>query len=95
MGQVGPELRRVRREAADDALADAGIGWSDVQFVAGGETVRNGYAGYVAGASIAQVCELTWQLQGRADGRQVVGARVGVTANQGLFGHDSSVVLST
>jgi acetyl-CoA acetyltransferase len=25
-----------------------------VQFVAGGETVRNGYAGYVAGASIAQ-----------------------------------------
>ena len=41
-------------EAAREALADAGIEWRDVQFVAGGETVRNGYAGYVAGASIAQ-----------------------------------------
>ena len=40
--------------AARAALADAGIEWRDVQFVAGGETVRNGYAGYVAGASIAQ-----------------------------------------
>jgi acetyl-CoA acetyltransferase len=41
-------------EAARQALADAGVAWPDVQFVAGGETVRNGYAGYVAGASIAQ-----------------------------------------
>ena len=40
--------------AAQAALADAGIPWSDVQFVAGGETIRNGYPGYVAGASIAQ-----------------------------------------
>jgi acetyl-CoA acetyltransferase len=44
--------------------------------------------------AIAQVCELTWQLRGQADGRQVEGARVGVTANQGLFGHGSSVVVS-
>jgi acetyl-CoA acetyltransferase len=44
--------------------------------------------------AIAQVCESVWQLQGRADGRQVEGARVAVTANQGLFGHGSSVVLS-
>jgi acetyl-CoA acetyltransferase len=40
--------------AARAALADAGIEWSDVQFIAGGETVRNGYPGYVAGATIAQ-----------------------------------------
>ena len=40
--------------AAQAALADAGIPWTDVQFVAGGETIRNGYPGYVAGASIAQ-----------------------------------------
>jgi acetyl-CoA acetyltransferase len=45
--------------------------------------------------AIAQVCELTWQLQGRAEGRQVEGARLGVTANQGLFGHGSSVILKT
>jgi acetyl-CoA acetyltransferase len=44
--------------------------------------------------AIAQVCELTWQLRGRADGRQVEGASAGVTANQGLFGHGSSVVVS-
>ena len=44
--------------------------------------------------AIAQVCELTWQLQGRAAGRQVEGARVGLTINQGLFGHGSSVIVS-
>ncbi|MCC5954032.1 MAG: lipid-transfer protein [Acidimicrobiia bacterium] len=43
--------------------------------------------------ALAQVCEITWQLRGTATGRQVEGARVGVTANQGLFGHGSSVVL--
>jgi acetyl-CoA acetyltransferase len=43
--------------------------------------------------AIAQVCELAWQLRGQASGRQVEGARVGVTANQGLFGHGSSVLL--
>jgi len=44
--------------------------------------------------AIAQVCELTWQLRGQATGRQVEGATVGITANQGLFGHGSSVVVS-
>jgi acetyl-CoA acetyltransferase len=44
--------------------------------------------------AIAQVCELTWQLRGQAEGRQVEGARVGVSANQGLFGHGSSVVVT-
>jgi acetyl-CoA acetyltransferase len=44
--------------------------------------------------AIAQVCEVVWQLRGEANGRQVEGATVGVTANQGLFGHGSSVVVS-
>jgi acetyl-CoA acetyltransferase len=44
--------------------------------------------------AIAQVCELVWQLRGHATGRQVEGANVGVTANQGLFGHGSSVIVS-
>jgi acetyl-CoA acetyltransferase len=48
----------------------------------------------VPAQALAQVCELTWQLRGQADGRQVEGARVGITANQGLFGHGSSVILS-
>ncbi|MEU5002530.1 lipid-transfer protein [Streptomyces sp. NPDC021622] len=46
----------------------------------------------VPAQAIAQVCELTWQLRGAAGARQVPGARVGITANQGLFGHGSSVV---
>jgi acetyl-CoA acetyltransferase len=48
----------------------------------------------VPAQAIAQVCEVTWQLRGRAEGRQVENARVGITANQGLFGHGSSVLLS-
>ena len=47
----------------------------------------------VPAQAIAQVCELTWQLRGQAGSRQVDGARVGVSANQGLFGHGSSVLV--
>ena len=48
----------------------------------------------VPAQALAQVCEVTWQLRGQATGRQVEGATVGITANQGLFGHGSSVLLS-
>jgi acetyl-CoA acetyltransferase len=48
----------------------------------------------VPAQALAQVCEVTWQLRGQATGRQVEGARVGITANQGLFGHGSAVLLS-
>jgi acetyl-CoA acetyltransferase len=47
----------------------------------------------VPAQALAQVCELTWQLRGRAGERQVQNARVGITANQGLFGHGSSVIV--
>ena len=40
--------------AARDALADAGLGWRDVQLVSGADTIRNGYPGFVAGATFAQ-----------------------------------------
>lgn len=46
----------------------------------------------VPAQAIAQVCELVWQLRGDAGDRQVARARVGITANQGLFGHGSSVI---
>jgi len=48
----------------------------------------------VPAQAIAQVCELTWQLRGQAAGRQVEGANVGITVNQGLFGHGSSVIVT-
>ncbi|HXG27509.1 MAG TPA: lipid-transfer protein [Nevskiales bacterium] len=47
----------------------------------------------VPAQAIAQVCELTWQLRGQAGARQVANAKVGITANQGLFGHGSSVIV--
>ena len=47
----------------------------------------------VPAQALAQVCELTWQLRGEAGDRQVDGAKVGITANQGLFGHGSSVIV--
>lgn len=40
--------------AARAALRDAGIAWTDVQYVAGADTIRNGYPGFVAGATFAQ-----------------------------------------
>src|SRR5690349_4054199 len=53
-GKWGRPFQEYGVAAARAALADAGIAWSDVQLVVGGETVRNGYAGYVAGATFAQ-----------------------------------------
>jgi acetyl-CoA acetyltransferase len=47
----------------------------------------------VPAQALAQVCELVWQLRGQAGERQVQGARVGITANQGLFGHGSAVIV--
>ena len=48
----------------------------------------------VPAQALAQVCELVWQLRGRAGSRQVEGARVGLAVNQGLFGHGSAVLLT-
>lgn len=47
----------------------------------------------VPAQALAQVCELTWQLRDQGGERQVEGAKVGITANQGLFGHGSSVIV--
>ncbi len=47
----------------------------------------------VPAQAIAQVCELVWQLRGQAGVRQAQGVKVGITANQGLFGHGSSVIV--
>jgi acetyl-CoA acetyltransferase len=48
----------------------------------------------VPAQAIAQVCEMTWQLRGEAGGRQVDGAKVAMSINQGLFGHGSSVIVT-
>lgn len=86
----------------DLGLCAAGVG---AKLLRGGATalggripvnVSGGLASFgeaVPAQAIAQVCELVGQLRGRAGDRQVPGARVGITANQGLFGHGSSVVV--
>src|SRR3954453_8821971 len=48
----------------------------------------------VPAQALAQVCELVWQLRDQAGPRQVANATAGLTVNQGLFGHGSSVILS-
>src|SRR4051794_8968457 len=45
--------------AARAALDDANVAWTDIQLVSGADTMRNGYPGYVSGATFAQA--LGWQ----------------------------------
>src|SRR5437870_11106808 len=49
----------------------------------------------VPAQALGQVCEGTLQLRGQAEGRPGEGAAVGLTVNQGLFGHCSCVILKT
>ncbi len=53
-GKWGQSFVKYGVAAARAALADSGVDWQDVDFIVGGETVRNGYGGYVAGATFAQ-----------------------------------------
>lgn len=53
-GKWGQSFTKYGVQAAYDALADAGVEWKDIQFIVGGDTIRNGYPGYVAGATFAQ-----------------------------------------
>ncbi|NUR29075.1 MAG: lipid-transfer protein [Catenulispora sp.] len=58
-GAEGRSFLEYGLAAARAALADAGITWRDVQLVVGGETIRNGYPGFVAGSALSQA--LGWQ----------------------------------
>ena len=58
MGQVGQGLHRYGVVAARAALAEAGLDWRQIQLVAGADTIRNGYPGFIAGSTFAQ--KLGW-----------------------------------
>jgi acetyl-CoA acetyltransferase len=58
-GKWGRHFAEYGVVAARAALADAGLGWDDVQYLAAGNTMRNGYPGYVAGSTFAQA--LGWR----------------------------------
>ena len=53
-GKWGRPFVEYGMAAVRDALADAGLTWRDIQFVSGADTIRNGYPGFVAGATFAQ-----------------------------------------
>ncbi len=53
-GKWGRNFVEYGLTAARAALADAGLAWRDVEFVSGADTIRNGYPGFVAGATFAQ-----------------------------------------
>ena len=53
-GKWGKNFVEYGVKACQDALADAGLEWKDIQFISGADTVRCGYPGYVAGATFAQ-----------------------------------------
>lgn len=53
-GKWGRDFTEYGIYAARAALKDAGVTWRDIQFVAGGNTMRCGFPGYVAGATFAE-----------------------------------------
>jgi acetyl-CoA C-acetyltransferase len=71
---------------------DGGAATEDGRTGFGGQVVVNPSGGlkargHPAGATgIAQVCEVVWQLRGKADGRQVPDARIGLAHNTGGTG---------
>ena len=58
VGQVGPRLHRVRHRRRASRARRRGLAWKDIQFVAGADTIRNGYPGFIAGSTFAQ--KLGW-----------------------------------
>ena len=57
-GKWGRDFTEYGMVAARAALADANVHWKDIQFVAGADTIRNGYPGFVAGSTFSQ--KLGW-----------------------------------
>ncbi len=59
VGQVGRRLHRLRHgRRPAPRWPTPGLQWNDVQYVAGADTIRNGYPGFVAGSTFAQ--KLGW-----------------------------------
>ncbi len=63
-GKWGNDFTEYGLVAARAALNDAGLSWPEIQYVAGADTIRNGYPGFIAGRDV------------RAEARVVGRARV-------------------
>lgn len=88
-----PELLGFLEPGGSDAALDRG------DFGLHGRLPLNPSGGFLSfgeattAQGLLQVCELTWQLRGEAEGHQVPDARVGQTAVLGLGANGASVVL--
>src|SRR4029078_12866122 len=58
-GKWGRNFIEYGVDAAQRAIADAGLQMRDIEFVAGADTMRQGYPGYIAGATFSQA--LGWK----------------------------------
>src|ERR1700748_1973579 len=52
-GKWGRDFTEYGVVAARAALAEAGLDWQQIQLVAGADTIRNGYPGFIAGSTFA------------------------------------------
>ena len=77
-GKWGKNFVTYGVHAARAALADAGVDWRDVDLIVGGETVRNGYGGYVAGVAMGMTgfLNLLWEPNRRAVEERIAGTVV-------------------
>src|SRR5246127_3432212 len=57
-GKWGRDFTEYGVVAARAALREAGLDWRQIQLVAGADTIRNGYPGFIAGSTFAQ--KLGW-----------------------------------
>ena len=65
-GKWGRDFTEYGVVAARAALAEAGLDWRQIQLVAGADTIRNGYPGFIAGVDVRAETRLerrTGQLQ--------------------------------
>ena len=58
-GKWGRNFAEYGVKAARDALSDAEVGWDEVQFVSGANSVRCGYPGYVSASTFANALGFT------------------------------------
>lgn len=89
-----PEMLGFCEPGASDWMLDNG------RFDIGGDLPLNPSGGFLSfgeattAQAVMQVCELTWQLRGQAEGHQVEGARIGMSAVLGLGANGGSVILT-
>ena len=83
----------VRRAHGPRGARRLRVPWNDVDLIVGGETVRNGYAGYVAGATFAQALGWNGARVATSYAACATGAQALDTARSRILAGESKVAL--